>query len=197
MCRKLTHADIFLDFLSNSNMTILSLISSFLQHRNTCNRLTAIIHIGGGRSGEKGVDNCTVEQEILSCNKFLSQNHAIKYSRCKIVTFWPTVLSVEPMLQYVVSLSVFCLSVVCNVFYCGKTVRPSQKVSEGVNWKPGSKSSFFGSPPYFYFRFRRYGYQDGRFALFLLVQPSNRYQMVEIDFLAANHVRIVGLCGQN
>ena len=61
--------------------------------------------------------------------------------------FWPTVLSVEPMVQYVVCLSV-CLSViclsVCNVLYCGKTVRPSQKVSEGVNRKPGSKSSFFG-----------------------------------------------------
>ena len=28
-------------------------------------------------------------------------------------------------------------SVVCNVLYCGKTVRPSQKVSEGVNRKPG------------------------------------------------------------
>ena len=31
-------------------------------------------------------------------------------------------------------------SVVCDVLYCGKTVRPSQKVSEGVNRKPGSKS---------------------------------------------------------
>ena len=72
--------------------------------------------------------------------------------------FWPTVLSIEPMVQYV------CLSV-CNVLYCGKTVRPSQKVSEGVNKKPGSKSSFFRSPPYFYFRFRRYGHRDGRFCL--------------------------------
>jgi len=35
------------------------------------------------------------------------------------------------------------------------------------------------------------------FALFLPVQPSNRYQMVEVDFLAADHVHIVGLCGQN
>jgi len=75
--------------------------------------------------------------------------------------------------------SVVCLSVcrrlstsVCNVLYCGKTVRPSKKVSEGVNSKklsegvnrkPGSKSSFFGSPPYFYFRFRRYGHRGGRF----------------------------------
>jgi len=32
------------------------------------------------------------------------------------------------------------------------------------------------------------------FALFLPVQPSNRYLMVQMDFLAANHVRIVGLC---
>ena len=57
-----------------------------------------------------------------------------------------------------------CLSV-CNVLYCGKMVRPSEKVSEGVNRKPGSKSSFLGSPPYFYFRFHRYGHQDGRFCL--------------------------------
>ena len=56
-------------------------------------------------------------------------------------------------------MAVFCL------MYCGETVRPSKKVSEGVNRKPGSKSSFFGSPPYFYFRFRHYGYQDGRFCL--------------------------------
>ena len=55
--------------------------------------------------------------------------------------FWPTVLSVEPMVQYVVCPSV-CPSV-CNVLYCAKTVRPSEKVSEGVNRKPGSKSSFF------------------------------------------------------
>ena len=61
-----------------------------------------------------------------------------------------------------------CLSIcpsVCNVLYCGKTVCPSEKVSEGVNRKPGSKSSFFGSPPYFYFRVRRYGHRDGRFRL--------------------------------
>jgi len=56
-------------------------------------------------------------------------------------------------------------SVVCNVLYCGKTVHPSKKLSEGVNRKPGSKSWFFGSPPYFYFRFRRYGHRDGRFCL--------------------------------
>jgi len=124
--------------------------------------------------------------------------------------FWPTVLSVEPMVQYVV-----CLSV-CNVLYCGKTVCPSQKVSEGVNRKPGSKSSFFfgrrhisslgfgstatetavsclmycgemvrpsknlsegvngkpgskssflGSLPYFYFWFCRYGHHDCHFCL--------------------------------
>jgi len=40
--------------------------------------------------------------------------------------------------------SVVCLSVVCDVLYCDKTVRPSKKVSEGVNRKPGSKSSFWG-----------------------------------------------------
>jgi len=41
-----------------------------------------------------------------------------------------------------------CRLSVCNVLYCGKTVRPSEKLSEGVNRKPGSKSWFFGSPPF-------------------------------------------------
>ena len=49
------------------------------------------------------------------------------------------------------------------LMYCSKTVRPSEKLSEGVNRKPGSKSWFFGSAPYFYFRFRLYGHRDGRF----------------------------------
>jgi len=56
-------------------------------------------------------------------------------------------------------------SSVCDVLYCGKTVHSSQKLSEGVNRKPGSKSWFFWSPPYFYFWFRRYGHRDGRFCL--------------------------------
>jgi len=61
---------------------------------------------------------------------------------------------------------VVCLSsVICDVLYCGKMVHPSEKVSEGVNRKPGPKSSFWGSPPYFYFWFHRYGHKDGRFCL--------------------------------
>ena len=48
--------------------------------------------------------------------------------------------------------------------------------------------SIFWSPPYFYFRFRLCGHRDGP------VHPSNRYQMVQIDFLAANHVCIFRLC---
>jgi len=35
--------------------------------------------------------------------------------------------------------------------------------------------NFFGSPPYFYFRFRFYATEMAVFALFLPVQPSNRY----------------------
>ena len=79
---------------------------------------------------------------------------------------WPTVLSVEPLVHGVVCLSSVCLSfVVCDILYCGETVRPSKKLSEAVNRKPGSKGWFFGSPPYFYFRFRCYGHRDGRFCL--------------------------------
>ena len=79
-------------------------------------------------------------------------------------------------------------SVVCDVLYCGKTVRPSEKVSEGVKRKPGSKSSFFGSPPYF-FRFRRYGHRGGRFCLIfartakqLVLADSVRDLGIYVDF---------------
>ena len=71
------------------------------------------------------------------------------------------------------TMSSVCLSVcrlsVCDVLYCGKTVRPSEKVSEGVNRKPGSKSSFLGSPPYFYFGFAATANKTAVFALFLLI----------------------------
>jgi len=51
------------------------------------------------------------------------------------------ILSVVPLARCVVCLSV-CLSSssVCDVLYCGETVRPSEKLSEGVNRKPGSES---------------------------------------------------------
>jgi len=43
-----------------------------------------------------------------------------------------------------VCLSVCRLSViVCDVLYCGETARHSEKLSEGVNRKSGSKSLFF------------------------------------------------------
>jgi len=35
------------------------------------------------------------------------------------------------------------LSFVCDVLYCGETVRPSEKLSEGVNRKPGQKVDFW------------------------------------------------------
>jgi len=60
----------------------------------------------------------------------------------KYTNFWPTVLSVVPLVHCVVCLSVVVcrLSSVCDVLYCGETVRPSEKLSEKVNRKPGSKS---------------------------------------------------------
>jgi len=72
-----------------------------------------------------------------------------------------------------------CLSV-CDVLYCGKTVRPSEKLSEGVNRKPGSKVDFL---------VRRHISTSGF--------VSTATEMVQMDFLAENHVRIVGLRGQN
>ena len=81
--------------------------------------------------------------------------------------FWPIVLSVEPLVQCVVCLSVR-LSV-CNVLYCGKTVRPSKELSEGVNRKPGSKSSFLGRRYISTSGFAATATKTAVFALFLLV----------------------------
>jgi len=59
--------------------------------------------------------------------------------------------------------SVVCLSVTFCIV--AKRYVLAKKVSEGVNTKPGSKSSFFGSPPYFYFRFGHCSHPDGRLCL--------------------------------
>jgi len=53
---------------------------------------------------------------------------------------WPTVLSVEPLVHCHSSVCRLSSVVVCDVLYCGETVRFSEKLSEGVNRKPGSKS---------------------------------------------------------
>ena len=68
-------------------------------------------------------------------------------------------------------LSSVCLSVcLSSVTFCivAKRCILAKKLSEGVNRKLGSKSWFFGSPPYFYFRFRCYGPLDGRFLPYVL-----------------------------
>jgi len=54
---------------------------------------------------------------------FLAANHVRIFELCGLVC----------------RLSV-CLCVVCDVLYCGETVRPSEKLSEGVNMKSESKS---------------------------------------------------------
>jgi len=90
----------------------------------------------------------------------------------------------QSSLWYTVS-SVCLSSVVCNVLYCGKTVRPSEKLSEEVNRKPGSKSWFLGSPPYFYFRFRRYGHRCGRFCL-IFAHTSKQSVLDGRNWLSSN-----------
>ena len=82
--------------------------------------------------------------------------------RKNFTDFWPTVLSVVPLAHCVVCLSICRLSSVCEVLYCGETVRPSWKrLKEWIgNW---GQKLILGSPLYFYFRFHRYGHRDGRF----------------------------------
>jgi len=53
------------------------------------------------------------------------------------------------------------------------------KIEEKLLWRAYRKSPtffrFFGSPLYFYFRFRLYGHRDGRFCLILARTASNQY----------------------
>jgi len=72
------------------------------------------------------------------------------------------------------------------------------KIKEKLLWRACRKSlmlfRFFGSPPYFYFQFRIFGQRDGRFCLNFAHTAHQPVLDGTIDFLAANHVRIVGLC---
>jgi len=57
----------------------------------------------------------------------------------------------------------------------------------GANRKPGSKSQFFGSLPYFYFLFCLYGPADGRFCLIFArmaqqLPPCELWSTLRFDF---------------
>ena len=72
------------------------------------------------------------------------------------------------------------------------------KIEEKLLWRAYRKTStlfrFFGSPPYFYFWLRLYGHRHGRFCLiFARTAQQSVLDGTKLDFLAANHVRIVGL----
>ena len=69
-----------------------------------------------------------------------------------------------------------CLSSVSDVLYCGETVRPSEKVSEGVNRNQGQKVDFLGRRHISTSGFAATATAMATFALFkLLLQPGNRY----------------------
>jgi len=77
-----------------------------------------------------------------------------------------------------------------------KRVKIEEKLLCRAYWKSPMLFRFFGSPPYFYFQFRLFDHRDARFCLTFArtAQPSSWHWMVQIDFLGANHVCIVGFC---
>jgi len=104
--------------------------------------------------------------------------------------FWSTVLSVVPLAQCVVCLSSICLSVTFSIVAKRHVLAKNCLKEQIGNW--GQKVDFLGSLPYFYFRFRLYGHQDGRFCLiFARTTQWSVLDMVQMDFLAANHVRSI------
>jgi len=62
-----------------------------------------------------------------------------------------------------------CLSVVCNVLYCGKTVRPSEKLSEG---NQGQKVDFLGRRHFSTSGFSSTVTKTAVFALLLPIQTA-------------------------
>jgi len=80
--------------------------------------------------------------------------------------FWPTVLSVVPLARCVVCRLSVCRRLWRFVLWRNgtSTVLAKNCLKEWIG-NQGQKVDFFGSLPYFYFRFRRYGHRDGRFCL--------------------------------
>jgi len=103
--------------------------------------------------------------------------------------FWPTELSVAP-------LSSVCLSSVTFCIVAKRYVLSKNCLKEWIG-NQGQKVDFLGHRQISTSGFASMATEMAVFVLFLPVQPSNRYYMVQMEFLAANHVRIVGLCGQN
>jgi len=121
------------------------------------------------------------------------QVHLGMYS---MLHFWPTVLSVAtslvaPLVHCVVCLSSVTFSIVAKWYVVAKNC-----LKEWIG-NQGQKVDFLGRRHISISSFGSTATETAIFALFLPIQPSNRYYMVEIDFLAANHVHIVGLFGQN
>ena len=83
----------------------------------------------GGCSSETGSRNMAATQKMNSLT-------LVSYSLLQTLFGRPYYRS-----SLIVSSVVVCRRLsLCDVLYCGKTVRPSEKVSEGMNRKPGSKS---------------------------------------------------------
>ena len=90
------------------------------------------------------------------------------------------------------------LSVVClSVTFCivAKRYALAKNCLKEQIGNQGQKVDFLGRCHISTSGFASTATETAVFALFLPIQPSNRYLMVQMDFLAANHVRIVGLCG--
>jgi len=96
------------------------------------------------------------------------------------------------------SVSSVCLSV-CHVTFCITAkwyVLAKNCLKEQIG-NQGQKVDFLGRRHISTSGFASTATETTVFALFLPVQPSDRYWMVQADFLAANHVCIVTLCSLN
>ena len=91
----------------------------------------------------------------------------------KFAHFWPTVLSVEPMVQYVVCLSVCRLSMTFCIV-AKRYVLAKNCLKEWIG-NQGQKVDFLGRCHISTSGFTATATKTAVFALFLPVQPSNRY----------------------
>ena len=87
--------------------------------------------------------------------------------------FWPTVLSVVPLARCVVCLSVVCLSVTFCIV-AKRYVLAKKCLKERIG-NQGQKVDFLGRRHIFTSGFAATAMETAVFALFLHVQPNNRY----------------------
>ena len=119
------------------------------------------------------IDCSRPQQTLISVTCEFSLPFNFRVCVWRGMRFWPTVLSVEPMVQYVVCLSVVCLSVTFCIV-AKRCILAKKCLKEWIG-NQGQKVHFLGRCHISTSGFAATATETAVFALFLPVQPSDWY----------------------